>query len=113
MANFHDKRRRTGIPGGVASGFESGPQTTTGERGCVWFLLNQRVAFKLFDGSSIAFDGKKGIVFFGSGACEWLKPVCKVRYTPAFGPSPHAVGNLISHGAVYFFTTFNTCNKAF
>ena len=95
-----DKGVGSGIPGGVAPGFEGGPQTAGGEGGGVGFALNQFLSGEIHDDTAVWGRGDKAVMLFGGNPGEGLEPVGIVGCAVGDRPVLHSSSNGIGHAGL-------------
>ena len=88
-----DECRGSRVPGGIAAGLESRPESATREAGGVGLTHDEVLAAKRHDGLAAA-RFKETVVLFGSGAGQRLEPVRKVRRAAVHGPLFHRMGDV-------------------
>ena len=105
-----DEDRRSGVPGRIAAGLESGTDTTTWERGSVGLLLNEQLAAELFHHAALAIVLDKGVVLFSSTFRQRLEPVGVMGNAILHGPLFHTSSYSIGHIALQTGSIINDIN---
>ena len=88
-----DEGIRGRIPGGIAPGFEGGPQAAAGQAAGIRLPPDQLLAAELADDLSSADGGNEGVVLFRGDAVQGLEPVGIMGGAPLQRPVLHGAGH--------------------
>ena len=108
---IHDEYRRSRIPCSVASGLESRPDASVGERGGVRFLLRQGTAVEFLYDSTLPVIFDEGIVFFRRTFRERLEPVGHMGDVMFQRPFLHAFRDPVSGLPVQWMSLVDALKK--
>ena len=100
---FPDEYRRSAVPGGIASGFKSGPKAARRERRRVRFSFDQILSGEfLQDGAVCPGRSDKRIMLFGGETGQRLKPVGIMGGAFFDGPFPYGGSYDVCHSRIQF-----------
>ena len=97
----------SGVPGSIAAGLKSGPQTAGREGGSVRLSLNQLLAGKFHDDAAVGRRGNEAFVFFCGNASQRLEPVGEMGSAVLHSPVPHGGSYRVCHMGVQRSTLIN------
>ena len=97
----------SGVPGSIAAGLKSGPQTAGREGGSVRLSLDQLLAGKFHDDAAVGRRGNEAFVFFCGNASQRLEPVGEMGSAVLHSPVPHGGSYRVCHMGVQRSTLIN------
>ena len=98
----------SGVPGSIAAGLKSGPQTAGREGGSVRLSLDQLLAGKFHDDAAVGRRGNEAFVFFCGNASQRLEPVGEMGSAVLHSPVPHGGSYRVCHMGVQRSTLVNS-----